>query len=107
MAQAFTTTLIANATVTIPLLNHRGVRNIYSVYAGGTYGGGTLTATLVPATGMTGIAIKDQSGNAISYTSDGMFNFEAQSDPKSPAVLNLVLVSATSPSIKIIVNDGR
>lgn len=107
MAQSFSITITASGTTSIPFQNHRGMRNIYSVYAGGTYGGGTLTAVIVPLSGMTGIAVKDQSGNAISLTSDGMFNFEAQSDYKNPCVLNIVLSGATTPSIKLVVNDGR
>lgn len=105
MAEIYTTTITANGSETIPLKNYRGARRIYSVFASGNFGGGTITSFL-QADGTNNIAIKDSAGVAISFTDDETFNFESYSDSNQPVKLVVTLAGATSPSVNLRVCDN-
>jgi len=104
MARIFNTTITANGDTTIPLKNIRDNRSIYSVYLSGGFGGGTVTA-FINADGTNDIAITDAAGVAISLTDDGMFNFEANSDPIDPVKLIITTAGATTPTINAKIYD--
>lgn len=112
MAKVWNATLTASGNSIMPLFNHRGTRNIYTVSLYGGFGGGTLTAFTNPAgvasaTGGTtnDIAILDSIGVAISKTAKATFNFECNSDPQNPQALKFVLSGATNPSLTIRVDN--
>lgn len=112
MAVIWNSTITASGNTIMNLNNTRGVRNIYTVHATGTFGGGTLTlftnpeGSVAAAAGTTyDVALLDALGNPISYTSNGAFDFECNSDPEHPTVLKVILTGATSPSLKLKVCD--
>ena len=106
MSLIFTTSITADGDTTIPLKNIRSKdRHVYTVYLSGDFGSGTVTA-FINADGTNDIAIKDAAGVAISLTDDDMFNFEANSDPATPAKLVITLGSATAPAINLNVMDN-
>lgn len=92
------------------LRNTRGNRNVYTVHVSGTFGGGTITV-FTNSQGEAGakaatthdVAILNSAGLAVSYTSNGSFDFECNSDPEHPTALKVVLAGATSPSIILTV----
>lgn len=98
----YTGTLTTNATASFPLHNIRGKsRQTYTLFVTGTFGSGTAAVYASPNGGTTSVALKDSSGTAISYTANGMTNFELMSDPISPIVLQVTLTGATNPSLTI------
>lgn len=106
MALIFTTSIIVDGDTTVPLKNIRSKdRHIYSVYLSGTFGSGTVTA-FINADGTNDIAILDAAGVAISLTADGMFNFEANSDPQSPAKLVITVAGSSAAAINLNVMDN-
>jgi len=99
--------ITANGDTLIQLKNSDIARNIYTVYATGTFGSGTLTALLISKTGATAAAILDASGAAISLTAGAIFNFEAQSSKRAPYVtLKITLAGATNPDIDLVIANG-
>ncbi len=106
MALKNSSTLTADGSVTFPLSNIRSNRNIYSVFVGGTFGGGTITA-LLSGDDTNYVAIKDASGDAVSFTEGGIFNFEVLSDStKQVMKLRITLATATAPAINLRIYDS-
>lgn len=106
------TGLAADGSIVIPLRNTPGYRNVYTVHAYGTFGGGTLTAFTNPAgvasaIGATtnDIAINDATGTPISKTAKASFDFECNSDNTSPVALKFVLTGSTAPALIIRVDS--
>lgn len=107
MARIYTTTITAAGDTTIPLFNKRGKdRNIYTVGISGTFGGGTVTVFLI-TDGTNKIAMRDNTGAAISLTSAGVFNFEANSDPINEVSLVVTLTGGSAQSINLRVFDNK
>lgn len=107
MALIRSTTITAAGSTTIQLFNKRGKdRNIYSVALSGTFGGGTVTAFL-RCDGANTIAIKDNSGVAISLTAADVFNFEMNSDATNPVALIITLTGGSAQSINLRVYDNK
>lgn len=101
------TTITAAGSTLISLPNKRGKdRNIYSVALSGTFGGGTVTAFL-RCDGTNNIAIKDNSGVAISLTAGDVFNFEMNSDAMNPVYLVITLTGGSAQSINLRVYDNK
>lgn len=106
MARIINQSITGNGTSEYNLKNiRRGERNTYTACVSGTFDSGTITA-FVKADGTNNIAILDASGNAVSFTENGVFNFEANSDQSYPLKLVIVLAGATSPSINLNVFNG-
>ena len=106
MALKHKETITANGSVTLRLKNIRSNRNIYSVFVGGTFGGGTITA-LLSGDDTNYVAIKDASGDDVSFTEGGIFNFEVLSDSLQQVMkLRITLAAATSPDINLRVYDS-
>jgi len=97
----------ADGELIFPLHNIRENRNIYTVFVGGDFDGGTITA-LLSGDNTNFVAIKDASGTAISLTSGDIFNFEVQSDSlDQPMKLKIALAGSTSPSINVRIYDSK
>lgn len=98
----YTGTLTTNTTYPFPLHNIRGKsRQTYTLFVTGTFGSGTAALYTSPDGGTTSVAIKDATGTAVSFTVNGMTNFELMSDPSSPIVVQVTLTGATNPSLTL------
>lgn len=84
-------------------------RGTLSVF--GTFGGGSATFKQSPV-GSAGpfITVTDSAGNIVDFTVDGATNFEiyANQNPieADSTVLRVELSGATSPNIRIVINDA-
>lgn len=112
MARILNTTVAANGNTDIdwrPLRKEAPNRATLSVF--GTFGSGTVALQYSPNGGTTYINVPDQVGNAISFSTNGITNFEiyANGDPISgqQCKLRLALTGATSPSVTYIIDDAR
>lgn len=80
-----------------------------TVWAYGTFGGGTASLEASPDGGTTWVAILDQSGTAITFTANGVVNFELYADQDPIAAnktkIRLTLAGATAPTLNYIINN--
>ena len=112
MARVFRTTVTGNGNTDFTWKPARKeIPNRGSVYVFGTFGSGTVTLQASPDGGTTFIDIPDAIGSSITFTANGMTNFElygnADIDSDEQVIIRLALAGATSPSITYIVNDIR
>lgn len=114
MANLVSTTLTSNSDLIVDLNNIRGNIDIYTTFATGDFGGGTVSFFINPLgranaeAGTTNdVAIKfNQDGNDVSFTENGAFNFQCTSSNNIiPTVLKIKLSGATNPSLNIVVNN--
>ena len=83
------------------------------VFGGGgnNFGSGTVTLRMSPDGGTTFIDMPDQTGSAITFTADGVTNFELYGNQNpigtEEVVFRLALTGSTSPTIRYIVDDVR
>jgi len=83
------------------------------VFGGGgnNFGSGTVTLQSSPDGGTTFIDVPDSSGAAITFTANGMTNFElyGDGDPVSATrtQIRLALAGSTAPTIRYVINDMR
>jgi hypothetical protein len=116
MARVLDTTVSADGNTDIswkPARKETPNRATVWVYGGGgnDFGSGTVTLQGSPDGGTTFIDIPDQAGTAITFTADGVTNFElyGNADPVSSEVvqIRLALAGSTSPTIRYIIDDVR
>lgn len=83
------------------------------VFGGGgnNFGSGTVTLQASPDGGTTYIDIPDQSGVAITFTVNGMINFELYANANPIAAervkIRLALSGSTAPTVRYIIDDLR
>lgn len=83
------------------------------VFGGGgnNFGSGTVTLKVSPDGGTTFIDIPDAAGTSITFTANGMTNFElyANGDILSAGrvIIRLALAGSTAPTIRYIIDDVR
>lgn len=75
-----------------------------TVWATGTFGGGSLALEGSPDSGTTWVAIPDQAGSPVAFTENGLINIELYANSADTKV-RLVLTGATAPSINIVIDD--
>ena len=79
---------------------------------GSSFGGGTVTGEVSPDGGTTWIPLKDDTGTAISTTTNAHFNFSLASGSNNPIAgeqirVRATLAGATSPSLTIVIAGVR
>lgn len=88
-------------------------RATVAVFGGGgnNFGSGTVTLQASFDGGTTFIDVPDQAGTAITFTANGMTNFElyADSDPIAGGrtEIRLALAGSTAPTLRYVINDAR
>lgn len=103
-------TLAATGTTRVNLSNHRGERNIYTVFLSGTFGGTTATIfTNGLGNGLTAndCPLDDATGTPLSITANTSFNFEANSAIDAITELVVTLTGGTGISLNLLVKDTR
>lgn len=101
--------LAADGNVTFTLLPPVGGqgRNVFTLYAIGTWGSGTLVLDSSPDAGTTYVDVNDSSGTQVSFTADGQVNFELQTSNSDPVILKATLSGSSSPDLDVILFDSR
>ena len=116
MARILDTTVSADGNTDLtwkPLRKDTPNRATVWVYGGGgnNFGSGTVTLQASPDGGTTFIDIPDAGGTAVTFTADGVSNFEiyANGDLTTGKVvqLRLAVSGSTSPTIRYIIDDAR
>lgn len=80
-------------------------RGLLFVY--GEFGGGTAAFEVSPDSGTTWIAVADQTGVAVTFTVNGMIDYELFTDPENPLLYRVSLSGSTSPNLNVTVFDQR
>lgn len=82
----------------------RNGRYVGTLFASGTFGGGTLKLQASPDGGITKFDIPDASGNTVAITAQSMRNLELGT---GGIRLYAVLTGATAPNIKLTLADDN
>jgi len=116
MARVLDTTVSADGNTDItwkPARKETPNRATVYVFGGGgnDFGSGTVTVQVSPDGGTTFIDIPDQSGTAITFTANGVTNFElyGNGDPISTGSvqIRLALAGSTAPTVRYVIDDVR
>lgn len=116
MARVLDTTVSADGNTDIdwkPARKESPNRATLYVFGGGgnNFGSGTVTLQASPDGGTTFIDVPDQAGASITFTANGMTNFElyANGDPVAGerVEIRLALAGSTSPTIRYVIDDLR
>lgn len=70
-----------------------------TLFVTGDFGSGTVTLQASPDNGTTWVGVPDAAGNTVSFTANGIINFELFSNPENPVMLRYNLAGSSSPAI--------